>query len=271
MRTLLASLAALALGTAFLPAPAHAALRLTNQRLTYGLWGAPRPNNKYVPGDECYLSFDIEGITISPDGKARYRMELIITNAKGEQLFRQKPQDQVVLASLGGKTLPAFANLDVGTKAPRGEYTLKVVVTDNASKETASLTQKVELLPPAFALVRPQLTLPGNAPTPPIAVAGQDVFLDFRVVGFGRAAGTGQPDVHLEMQILDEAKKPTLEKPFIGDVKADVPKEAADLPIHYLVKLNRTGKFVFRITAEDRISGKKTELSFPVHVVAPLR
>jgi hypothetical protein len=270
MRHLFPLLTLLALACDTTSVGAQDALRLTNQRLTHGLWGAERASNKYVPGGVCYLSFDIENIAIAPDGKVRYRMELTVTNDKGERLFKQKPQDEEVIASLGGKSLPAFAYLDVGGKAPPGTYTLTVTVTDRASNASASLNQKVELLPTTFALVRPQVTLAGNVPTSPIAGLGQDMFLDFQVVGFARNKETGQPDVHLEMRILDETNKPTLEKPFVGDIKQDVPRDVDSLPIHYLLKLNRTGKFLCQIKGEDRIAGKTTELSFPLVVVAPL-
>src|SRR5262249_53249488 len=55
--------AALALG------PAQAGgLSITNIRTTYGELGAVRTDTKYLPGDLFFVAFDVEGLTLSPDG-----------------------------------------------------------------------------------------------------------------------------------------------------------------------------------------------------------
>src|SRR5262249_21213103 len=153
---------------------------------TNGLWGPARADAKIAPGDTYFLRFDLENISLDESGRAKYRMDLKLINEKGERTFRQVPQDEEAFAALGGTTLQGHVTLDVGLKTPPGKYTLTLEVTDLASKKTASLTHKVEVLPLAFALVRPQLTLGANAPVAPLVVTGQDVYLNFEAVGFAR-------------------------------------------------------------------------------------
>jgi hypothetical protein len=79
------------------------------------------------------------------------------------------------------------------------------------------------------------------------------------------------PRVKLELQLLDEKKEPTLARPFSGAVKEKVPAKALHLPVQFLLKLNRSGKFTARLKATDVVSGKTAELSFPIVVIKPIR
>jgi hypothetical protein len=264
------AVAVLFAGLSLAPQGAEPGLRLVNERVTYGLLGPVRPDLRFVPGDTCYISFDIQGLKLDPAGKVRYRMELEVLNAKGEREFKKQPQDREVLASLGGDVLPAFASIDLGVEMPPGKYTLKVIVSDSLGKGTATLTRAFDVLPRDFALVRPQITFPGDIPAPPQPTVGQDIFINVAVVGFDRAGPMMQPNVALEMRVLDEKGQPTLAQPFTGEIKAEVPKELAHLPGRFLVKLNRPGKFTVQIKATDRIRNKTAELSLPLVVLPPL-
>ena len=48
--------------------------------------------------------------------------------------------------------IPAYAQLDVGLQQPPGDYTLKVIVTDRASKKSQTLTRKLHLSMEYFLL-----------------------------------------------------------------------------------------------------------------------
>jgi hypothetical protein len=259
----------LALLGALSTAPAQPALRLTNGRLTYGLWGAERADNSYYPGDQCFIAFDMENIRIGPDGKVSYRTELEARDGSGRVLFKQRPQDLEVLASLGGTTLPGYSSVDVGMSVPPGEYSVSIKVTDKVGGGSDTLRKRVRVLPKGFALVRPQLMV-GEMPAPPVAVTGQDVFAHVAVVGFTRPKG-GQPHVKVELSLLDEKKTPTLDKPFTGEIKAGVPDKALHLPVHFLLKLNRSGKFTVQLKATDLLARKTAEVSFPIIVIKPIR
>jgi hypothetical protein len=246
----------------------NADFRLSNPTATNGLWGPPRADDKVVPGDSYFLRFDMENITLDETGRAKYRMDLKVTNEKGERTFRQVPQDEEAFAALGGNTLQGHVTLDVGLKSPAGKYTLTLEVTDLAAKKTASLTRKVEILPLAFALVRPQLSLGANAPVAPLVVAGQDVYVNFEAVGFERDKKSEQPEIDFELSILDDKKKMTTSKPFAGKVKDKVDKANAYVPIRYLLKMNRAGTFTIQVKATDKVANKTATLSLPIRVVS---
>jgi hypothetical protein len=250
-------------------------LSLTDVRLTLGISGPPRASAKLLPGDNLIVSFDITGITADDEGKVRYSIATELTDATGKVLFRQLPREQSTTASLGGGILPAFAQVDVGLEQPAGDYKLKVTVTDVANSKSQSFTQNFSVVPKAFGLVRlsasfdPDGQLPASLP-----VAGQTIWLHLAAVGYERAKkeanSGGQPNVTLEVRILDEQGKPTTVKPISGTINKDVPEKAVALPLQFPVMLNRAGKFTLKLTANDKLSGKSVEYSAPL-VVRPHR
>ncbi len=259
--------ATLALAAAMSTVPAQPGqLRLANERLTYGLMGPTRTDSKFAPGDSFFLAFDLENVRVGQDGKVEYSMALEVANAKGERQYRQQPQDLEVYNTLGGTTVPAFARVDVGLDMPPGEYTAKVSVTDRQAKSTQELTRKFQVAPRDFALVRLQTSI-GEVPAAPVGVAGQELLINFTLVGFERDKAGKQPNVGVEMRILDEAGKPTVAKPLAGEVKDKVPEKEVTLPMQFLLKLNRPGKFTVQLEATDQVTRKTAKVSFPVLVL----
>ena len=86
------------------------------------------------------------------------------------------------------------------------------------------------------------------------------------MVGFARAKEGAQPNVSLEVRILDDQGKPTVARPTTGMVNKDVPSEAQALPMQFPVLLNRGGKFTLELKATDKVSGKSVEFSHPFGV-----
>ena len=130
-------------------------------------------------------------------------------------------------------------------------------------KATQELTRKFQVLPKDFALVRLQTSV-GETPAPPVGVVGQELLVNFTLVGFERDKAGKQPHVAVEMQVLDEAGKPTVVKPFGGEVKEKVPEGEPTLPMQFLVKLNRPGKFTVKLKATDQLARKTAEVTFGV-------
>src|SRR6266849_2474043 len=110
--------ASLLLAAANLVSAQDAGLELTNVRATYGVPGITRQDNKLLPGDHVYVSFDIEGVTVAADCKALYSMTTEVLDGKGKTLFREEPRELEVINALGGRTVPAFTHMDVGLNAP---------------------------------------------------------------------------------------------------------------------------------------------------------
>jgi hypothetical protein len=271
--------ATLALTTALNLAPAQGGLELTNKRLTYGILGQERKEASVLPGDILWLAFDIEGMQVKDPGKddrILYSMSTMLTDSKGNEMYKKEAQNLEVFNTLGGSHIPAYANVNVGADTMPGKYTFAVTVTDRNAKASKTLTQEFEVLPPRLGLVRLGFHYPyvqannDLAPAPPQAAVGQPYLLDFTIVGWELDAKTKNPDVLAEVQIYDEADKPTMSQPIPGGVqKVEDPKlkEYRIIPMQFPLNLNRAGKFRIAITATDRVTNKKVTGSLNLTVV----
>jgi hypothetical protein len=243
-------------------------LKLTNVRGTYGVLGPKRTDKKVLPGDNYYLTFDIEGIKADADGRVKYSVSTEVTDKSGKVVFSSPAKPREALNALGGNRLTASANIDIGLNQAAGEYAVKVVVTDLASKKSHTLNGKFEVLPKAFGIAR-LTTSADQGDTVPCGVlgTGQGLWIHGAILEFGReGGGQKQPNVTLEISVLDEKDKPTLAKPFVMEYNKDVPGNAVHLPIGFLLPLNRAGKFTVKITATDKITNKTATQSIPIVV-----
>jgi hypothetical protein len=252
-----------------------AGLNLSNPRITYGELGSPRPDNKLLPGDIFFLSFDIEGIRVSEAGRVRYGMAMEVTDSAGKSIFKQMPVERDDFLPLGGTKLPARAFVSVGPEQPAGIYTCKVTVTDMSNKEKAvskTLEQKFEVTPKGFGIVQLYTAADpkGEVPAPLVGVAGQAIFVHFAVVGFDRDPAGKQPNVTIEMVVYDKDRQPTLRNPTVKQVpdEADgkVDEKALGVPMRFLVPMNREGGFLVEIKATDNISKKTAKVYLPLRV-----
>lgn len=260
-------LATLALAAVLQAAPAQTGkLALVHDRTTYGVLGQERKSDKLLPGDIFVVSFDIEGLQIKDNGEVEYSMGMELKNKDGKSQFKKEPQDLKAINALGGSSLPAFAMTDVGLDTPPGEYTLTVTVTDRASKTTATLMHKFEVMAKKLGIVGLVLTDPNGSPMPPVAVPGQNLLVNYMLVGF-ELDKNKNPDLLLEMVIRDEAGKPTVAKPAVDPVKTADEKTTKLLPNHYLIPINRSGKFTIELKATDKISGKSVEEKLSITVL----
>jgi hypothetical protein len=243
-------------------------LDLTNVRNTFGFLGPTRPDNKLIPGDAYYVAFDIENVKVDDTGEVLYSMAMEVLDSKMKPQFKQEPSNLKAMNSLGGRRLPAFAHVDIGLDQPSGVYTLKVTVTDRATKNKKSLTREFEVLPPTFGLARLMLSSDpqGQVPAAPVGVTGQSIWVNFIAVGFKRGGAKDEPNLSVEMRVFDEKNEPTLAKALPGEVK-DLPSSINHVPMNFLLALNRTGKFSVKLKATDNVSKKTAELSFPIVVV----
>jgi hypothetical protein len=247
-------------------------LRLSNIRPTNGLLGSERPDSKLLPGDIFFVTFDIDGLKVdSKSGSMYYTMAMEVRgkDRKGNDtiVYKSDPQDLDAPVPLGGLSLPGFAHVDLGRDMPPGEYTLKVTVTDKATRAPKFFEKKFEVLRPTFGLIQLKITYDkdGQMPAPHIGVAGQSFWVNFNAVNFERAADTKNPDVTFEMFVLDERGKRTLDIPIGGSID-DLPREFSYAPTQFFLPLNRAGKFTVKLKATDNIGKKTAELSFPITV-----
>jgi hypothetical protein len=268
--------ATLALATALNLAPAQAGtLQLKNDRVTYGTLGQERKDSKLLGGDMFCVTFDIEGLKVRDDGRVQYSMGMDLINKDGKSQYKQEPQDLEMSNALGGGRVPAFANVNIGSETPVGEYTLKVAVKDLATGQSASLTRKFEVLARRFGFVQINMTYQVPArdvflPAPPLAVPGQTFFVNLIVVGFDLdKARKDQPNVETTMRVLDEDGKPTLAKPYSGLTTEIPPQFKKAIPIQFILQLNRPGKFKIELQGVDKVSGKTAEQVLDLTVIEP--
>jgi hypothetical protein len=239
-------------------------LQLTNIRPTYGPFGPARPAGKILPGDNLHVSFEITGLTIK-DGTTGYSLSTEILS-QGKLQYRQQPKESKAILPFGGGSIQGLAQFEIGLNTPPGEYELKVIVADVATKKSQSFSRKVEVAPPEFGLVRLNTTLDplGDASTSLLGV-GQTLWVSFSAVGFTRDTTTMQPNITFELSVVDANGK-SFVKPFVGTVDKDIPAMVAALPGQFPLPLNNAGKFTIELKATDNLSKKSAKLSFPIQV-----
>lgn len=261
--------ATLALAAVLQPVPAQGAkLSITNVRNTYGILGQERKSNELLPGDIFVVSFDIEGLQVKDSGDVEYSMSMELKDSKDKSQFKKEPQDLKAFNALGGNKLPAFAMTDIGLDTPPGEYTLTVNVTDRLSKAKAELVRKFTVAPKKFGIVGLLLTNEAHTmPMPPVGVVGQTLRVNYLAVGFELTKDKQQPNLSVEMRVLDDAGKPTFAKPVADTVTTADDQDTKRYPISYLIPLNRKGTYTIALKVTDNIAKKTVEekLSITVH------
>lgn len=274
-------LTALVLAGALGGAPAQPPdLKLNNVRLTVGELGPPRESNKILPGDVLFIAYDIDGLTIDSDGIARYTMAMEVTNPTGKAILEQKPSDRADFAPLRGNKLPGRAYVTVGLDEAPGQYTCKLSVTDPATKLTAKLEVKFEVLKKEFAVVAVFTSHDpkGELSAPTSGQVGQTLYIHFTVAAFDRDPQTKQPNVEIEFQFFDATGKPTLvsadgkptPRKHIQDAKSVPPVKDTDgaFTLQFPLFLNRPGKFTVEIKAKDNVTKKEFTYKLPVTITA---
>jgi hypothetical protein len=255
-------------------APAQSdTLNLTNARFTYGPLGMERTNPKIYPGDSFFLAFDIENARTDPKtGKIFYDLLLELLDGKGKIIFSRDNPNSEVLNALNSSRQPSYASVLIGSDQKPGKYTLRVTVTDRATKTKTSPAKKAylkkdfEVLKKGFGFVQvqaPAMSFVGGAPFQ----------VTYRVEGFDRDAKKA-PDLTVEMTILDENGKETLPKPVTmripKDLSEDVkPENITTLPLQYTFPLNKAGKFTVQLKATDNVAKKTIKLPLKITVLDP--
>jgi hypothetical protein len=228
-----------------------------------------------LPGDVVCLLFNVEGLQIKDDGRVSYSMGLEVSK-KGQEkpVLKREPQDMEATNSLGKGTFPSLAIWPIprDSDAP-GEYTLKLSIKDRLSGKAAKpaiLTKKFEVVPSKLGFVQVHLTTPQGDPTPPVGVAGQKIQMFYNLVGFDIDKKEKQASVSIQVRILDSDGKPTLAKPYKGDLKADARSAPGMMVmVPFPIELNRPGKFKIELKAACNVSGKKTEQTLDLNVLPP--
>jgi hypothetical protein len=244
-------------------------LSIVNDAFTYGPNGPIRPDSKYLPGDVLFVDFDIEGLKYDADAKGSYSVAMEVTDAKGGSVLKQQGKAQPVLNYFGGDVLPGLAHLQIGMEQPAGMYTIKLTVTDQSAKQSKSMEKKFEVLPAGFGLVQVGMSSDpeGAVPEAPLGLVGETNFINFSAVGFARDKSTKQPNLKVEMRVLDDQGQPTCPKPLTGEAQSGISEALKLVPMQFALTMNRAGKFTVEIKATDVLGNKTATVRLPITVV----
>ena len=271
----------LALAAALSLAPAqNGQLALTNDRITFGgEFGPSRPSNKHLPGDIFHLAFDIENLTISPEGTVKYSIGMMVSDASGKEvmdpatgkpMYSAAATDQEVTLPLGGTKLPARAFVIIRPEQPPGMFNCRVTVTDRVTNASKIIDKQFEVLPAQFGTVGLTVAYDANGElaAPLVAAAGQALWLHFAVVGFSRDPQTRQPNVTAELRVLENGQ-PTNQRPNVYglDPKTKIEENVPGVFFHIPVPMNRAGSFTVELKTQCKVSGKDYKMTFPITVL----
>jgi hypothetical protein len=244
-------------------------LKLTNNRLTYGEFGATRTDSRYLPGDAFCFAFEIEGIKSDESGKVRFTMGMELTDSKGKEVFKQAPVDREEYLTLGGNRLPARAFVRLGMTQLPGTYTCKITIFDRATGDRKSIEQKFEVLSKNLGIINVLYSSDqeGAVSLAPVGVAGQTYWLQCSVVGFERNPLKKLPDLDIEMTAFEKGKQ-LLQKPIMIGINDKVGPTDEILPVQFLVPLSRPGDFTIELKVTDKVSKKVNKVTLPLKVLS---
>ena len=77
---------------------AHAKLEVRDVQASYGQLGPERKSAEYVPGEEVYLRYTLDGVRTDDEGRAGGELRLTLRDSNGKVLFDRKSPLQQMLA-----------------------------------------------------------------------------------------------------------------------------------------------------------------------------
>jgi hypothetical protein len=242
------------------------AIEIKNVRATYGPFGAPRPDNKMLPGDVYMVNFDITSLNVDARGSAKYEISLEVLDPKGKQIVKEQYKKGVVVG-LGGNTVPEFVHVIVGADQAPGKYKVMVTVAEADSKSPPKqLVEYLEVQPKAFGFI--------FVSAPAVGLTGQDYMMEYSLVGMSRDA-KNIPKVTVTTSVLDENGKSTVAEPMPNRIPDDAPDMWANIGKQELLRvqspiyLNRPGRFTVQIEARDELSKQTKKYSYTLRVLDP--
>jgi hypothetical protein len=250
------------------PGQATKEVKYDNVKSLYGFHGPLRTSQKFLPGDQLYVAFDMVGLTIGKDGNCTYTMAMDVTDTAGKSWQKVDARETMDYAPLGGNVLPGRAYVVMGVDMPPGDYTMKLTTTDKATGTKGTLSYKFEVLKKDLGIIGVYASHDpeGRNHAHTTGFAGTGLWLQFGVTGFARdSAKKNQPSLKIELTYLDEDGKPTTE-PMTEEFNA-LGEEVPILSIRKNLPLSRVGKFKAKLTVTDNVAKKTASFELPVNVL----
>ncbi len=210
----------------------------------------------------------------------QYSLAIEITNKSGKSIYKPDAQEFKGQLTLGGTSKPALSVYEIPlstTDMAPGEYVFTITGTDLLAKASEKIEYAFEVLPTRLGFIQPGIHIPVGEktlmPSPWSVPVGQNVVVGFAVVGFelGPKSETDlkkrQPDLRLEMRVVDEATgKDTLSKPKYDGITEVRDEFKLVIPFTPLLEMNRPGRFKIQLKVTDNHSKQTAELALDVTV-----
>ncbi len=242
------------------------AVELKNFRATYGgSLGPTRPDNKFLPGDLLFMTYEIHDLTLDPKtGHATFVADMELFDGQNKSVYKKDGTPVDVEPILGGNQLPSDVIIEVGRNQPAGKYSLKLTVTDRLAKKTKSFTYPFEVLPKGFGIIK--------VAAPAFGLPGQPYAIQFGLVDVGLDS-KNMPNAEVTLNVLDATTQKPVRKPFVVSYPKDLPddmkiEKESMVPVFFpFASLNRSGNFILDIEAKDKVGKKQAKMRLPLHVL----
>lgn len=239
-----------------------AALELKNVRSTYGPVGAVRTDAKILPGDFIFMMYDIEGLKVDAKTRKASFVTVVKLLDKSNKVLFQRETPMELLVTLGGNRVPGDLNVIIPAQQKPGSYKVKLEVEDRNAKQTKTYEYPFEVVEPTFGTIAVTAAA--------IGVPGQQYVAQFALVNL-KLDDKKKPKAEIKLRVLDD-KGDDLSMPLVQLLPRDLPSEV-DLsvqnfvPLPFPIYLNRPGRFILAIDAEDKLGKRKTSLRIPLTVL----
>ncbi len=252
--------------------PSFAKFEIKDVVRSDGFLGPVRTSWDTFPTDEVFFRYSFTGVKTNTEGKTD--LEVVLTlhkDPKEKALFTTTGTMKAALP-LGGGSVASFNFFTVAQNAIPGEYTVTVNARDKVSNETTTFTKTFNIKEQTLVILAPRFfrDTDGKIPASAGGYLGENLHFRMRIAGFDRASK--KLGINMKAEFLDEEGKPVDSKPITVTVEEKDPEKVAKafaVPLNGSFLLNRIGTFKLRITAEDTVTKKTTEMVIPVKVVNP--
>jgi hypothetical protein len=248
-------------------------LEVTNVRPTVGPLGPPvskadREQGR-LPGDQAWFAFEVKNAKTDAQGKAKIGLSYEVTDSDGQPVFKEGPVMGELIDFLSSGSFPGTMQLEVPLDSKPGVYDVKLTITDLEAKKDAVFQAKGKVREAEFGIVRVGVYGDplGRVPSPAVGVVGQNLFIRFAAIHFGKAEKKSH--VEATLKVLDSDGKNILIHGQTKKLEGGIVPDSPWVPGDFGLTLNRVGEFTVEIHAEDKVTKKSATKSFPLRVVAP--
>jgi hypothetical protein len=265
------------------PAATDDVVAVEDVRLTYGPYGAPRPDHSVLPGDQIDLEFAVRGVGKNRKGEAHLTLGGEVLDPKGKRVEVIDPRDKEkrvqeltqipvkILTDHGGSTVTGTASFLLLDKQSAGDYRVVGRLNDAVTGRAASFKQPLVVRPKEFGAAHLRLTNDrgGKWPSGYHLAVGQQVYVQMLIMNVGHDEGRTRVSVKLSASdrdgndILSTPINPLPIDQHVGVGFTVYPYTAGPLSI------TQPGEVTIVAEVEDLAGNQKVRCELPVMVHLP--